>query len=346
MRIWSKHVRRLFRAAGFGAVLGLSAAGCKDSGDNNNPPPPPGDVTVNIAANDMDFFSPLDAAPGPDGKMVYFTGLTEEGPAVFSTAAEGGAKSILHEGDPLSAPFGVMSSLDGNTLYVVDTGAQEPMDPNDEEAPLSDALGRIFSMPSSGGVPQAMTGADGTSPRSLTVAEVNGSEQLYFTGTDRNDVTMPAIYSMAPGGEPTVVFSGAPLADPSGIAVTKDGTVYVADFGNDAQAPGVIEISGGSARMIAEDLRLGGPAGVALSTQENVLYVSGNNLDTGMSTVFTITLATGDMGEFDGGGIGDNVESGGVHRAHNANVFAWANSGGTLEDLAGGTVYVLRGLPE
>ncbi len=133
--------------------------------------------------------------------------------------------------------------------------------------------------------------------------------------------------------------------DPSGIAVTKDGTVYVSDFGGEDQSAGVIEIKSGTARIIASDLQLGAPAGIALSAEDNILYVSGNSDDSGNSTVFTITLSSGEMAEFNGGGIGNNVESGGVHRAHNANVFAWANSGGFEFELSGGTVYILRELP-
>jgi sugar lactone lactonase YvrE len=199
-------------------------------------------------------------------------------------------------------------------------------------------------MSSSGGTPSALSAADGTMPKSLTLVELGGKERIFFTGVDPDDETIPAVMSMsADGSDFEVVLRGEPLVDPSGIAVTKSGTIYVADSNADALGnAAIVTIVDGEASLLASDLRVGFPAGIALDFEETALFVSGLSKEASSSLVYHIGLDSKEITTIDDG-ISHNSESAGVHRAHKADVFAWANADGSNEEPAGGTVYLLKG---
>jgi hypothetical protein len=91
-----------------------------------------------------------------------------------------------------------------------------------------------------------------------------------------------------------------------------------------------------------ENLRVGYPAGIALSMNRGFLLVSGLDPLGASAVVFRINLADKSIQPMTQG-IEGNTESAGVHRAHSADVFAWANSDAPGPDGAGGgTVYLLK----
>jgi hypothetical protein len=324
-----------------GAALLVSAGAC---GDDDSPggtggTGAAGDIgvtSVEPGAKGGDVNFPVDATPSPDGSEIYFisypTRSDEDGigqirlPAIFkSPASGGGAPTKLHEGAPLGAPFGITISDDGTTLFIADSSASNA---GDEKAG-----GRIFSMPAGGGAPSPIAGTEGYNP--------GGVEHLagvtYFTG--RKDGKAGA-YKIA-GGAVSPVAEGAPFVDPSGIAVAKNGDVFVVDSG-DAYAgqalASVVRIgAGGTTEVVTDGLRVGHPAGIALVPNETAVLVSALDRGKGTDVVYRLELGAKTLTSFSDI-IGDFYESAGLHRARAAGVFAWADShaNGT------GTVYVLK----
>jgi DNA-binding beta-propeller fold protein YncE len=290
--------------------------------------PPPGELgkglptKIEPAANGNDFMSPFDATPDPEGKDVYFTALTREGePGVFKTSAKGGPITRLHVGEPLSAPFGIAISEDGQTLFVADSGAEREADDG----------GSVFTLSVSGGTPSVLSGTENASPRGV---EVRG-EDLWFSG--KKDGKPGIFRTSIRGGAAQAVVSGAPFVDPSGIAVRKTGEVFVADS-SASGAPGssILRVAEGKAEIYQSGIAVGHPAGIALSQDENALLVSGIEAERGTDIVYRIDLTNKEVKTFDAV-IKDFQESAGLHRAKRAEVYAWADSRANK----GGTVYVL-----
>jgi len=152
-----------------------------------------------------------------------------------------------------------------------------------------------------------------------------------------------------------VVFKGAPLVWPSGVAVTKAGVVYVVDLAASGNNLGTVyRIQNGKAEKLADQIRTSGSiAGAALTLDESALLVSNLQAEKGTAQVLVVNLSTGALGLINKG-IASNTGAGGVHRAHRVNRFSWADctcprpprlpvsgsvSGGTSSN--GGGVYYL-----
>jgi hypothetical protein len=91
-----------------------------------------------------------------------------------------------------------------------------------------------------------------------------------------------AIFQMPAAGAvfPVFVAKGAPLAAPSGVAVSRDGsTVDVLDrLAGDNKLGGVIRISGGNSDLVVDDVRSGGQlAGLTLTMDESGSCLSSYN---------------------------------------------------------------------
>ncbi len=255
-----------------------------------------------------------DAAPDPDGSTFYFT--TNRG--VFSVPAGGGDVETISES--MVAPLGIAVSTDGLTIYVTDPWSAGP------------AGNGIFAIPAEGGDPVIVEGTYGTSPRGLTVINENGADYLYFTGINPAD-GQPAIFkNLASGGMEAInISSGAPLVDPSGITVTQDSVIYVLDrlaAGNGLGS--VFRINGTEFEAIATEIRTGAQlAGIALTQNEGALLVSQLDPVAGTAQVLLVNLENMETNIVDVV-INVNTSAGGLHRAHNADIFAWADSGGTI----------------
>lgn len=262
---------------------------------------------------------PWDAVPSPDGSIIYFTAVGDDGlPGVFSVPGTGGEVSKLTEGKPFVLPLGIAISTDGQTLYITDPLAAG----SDGNA--------IFAMPASGGTQAIVVpGTQFTMPQGVEVVSRDGVDQLYFSGIDPND-GQPAIYTIAAsGGEATILAKGSPLSAPSGITIAKNGMVYVLDRLASGNGLGsVLGIQGNTVEVIAGDVRTGGQiAGLTLTLDESLLLVSSLDGAQGTAQVLVIDLATKQTSIVNDV-IGENTAAGGLHRAHNVNLFAWADSGG------------------
>lgn len=260
---------------------------------------------------------PWDAVPGPDGGVIYFTAVGEDGHAgAFSIPFDGGPVTPISAGSSLVMPLGIAISTDGQTLYVTDPWSK---------GSRGDA---VFALSTSGdGVATMVSGTQWTEPQGIEVVKQNGADQLYFTGIDPND-GQPAVYTLpAAGGTATVLAKGAPLVAPSGVAIAADGTVYVLDRLSSGNGLGsVLRIADGKVESIARDVRTGGQlAGLTLTLDESLLLVSSLDSAQDAAQVLVIDLATLQTSIINDV-IRARTSAAGLHRAHNVEQYAWAES--------------------
>ena len=328
------------------AAIAFAVAGCSSDGggsppDNKKDPPDgktgdgSGELT-GLAAVGKGVYSPFDATPGPDGEKVYFTATLpaasdEEDPvgALFSVEA-GGEPKLLAKG--FVSPISVVVSTDGSQVFVADAGT--------DDAEQSGSDGVIYVVAAGGGDASEVSGTRGYFPRSLDLVREDDVDVLYFTGTDASGVS--GVYKIgAGGGKSSVVKSGDPISDPSGIAVSAAGPIYFADTLSGDGESQILALDGDKLEPLADGIRLGYPAGIALTKDEKYLLVSGLQPQINSAVVYRIELATKEVSEFSSG-IAENSESAGVHRAHNVDRYAWANSDEPDADgNGGGTVYLI-----
>jgi sugar lactone lactonase YvrE len=271
--------------------------------------------------------TPLDASPDPDSNVVYFT-VQGNGAGVYRVPAEGGAVTALLQGTPLTAPLGLAFGTNGQSLYVAESAVE---------------MG-LYVLPVNGDAPTLLPGTAELSPRVPEVVNRDGQDVIYFSGSTPEG--QPAVFKVnATGGEPVAVFQGAPLVRPSGLAITSDDVVYVADHAGSASGLGsVFRIANGTIEAIATDLTTDEElVGIALTRDEGALLVSHLEPQEKTAQVLIINLATLEQGIFNKE-IGANTGAGGVHRAHNTADFAWADSSdpGICARRPCGNVYFLQ----
>ena len=320
-----------------GSAASSSAGAGGSGGAGGNGAGGSGEFTVHEVANDATkFISPFDATPDPEGAIVYFTAVNLDGKAgVFTAPAVGGAVSEVFVGDPFVSPFGIAISTDGTKLFVVDSGAQSSD---------ADDAGLIFVVTLLGGAPVVLSGGASTRPAGIEVHHENGQDQIYFTGTSKID-GKPGVFKISSNGAaggPTVVTTQG-FVDPSGIAIAEGGGLFVADTIAGANgSTSVLEVDvQGVATPFVTGLSVGYPTGVALTRDGATLLVSGLDpvTDTDVVSLYsTLDPTRAERVAFPASiPVGTFFEPAGIHRAKNADVFAWAESkaNGT------GTVYVI-----
>jgi sugar lactone lactonase YvrE len=347
----SRHFRKTKNHKGFSAGIFVAAAffmaGCPPAetpnggngtnggaGNGENGGEEPAPIAINVAANDNSSQSPFDATLSPDGTIVYFAGLTPGAggdlePAIFSTPADGGTPTLLASGDPLAGPMNLDINFAGDTLFVADSAALEDDDTGE--------VGAILTVATAGGSAAALSGTEGYGPNGVVIQKVDDTEWIYFTGTDPTSGT-PGLFRVGlSGGTPEALLTGSPLSDPGGVATATDGIVYVVDSSPEEAFARVIKVEGGNASVLLSDIGVGFPAGIALLPDDSAVLVSGINPLTQTDIVYILNLATGEVSTLEDP-VSAFEESAGLHRAHDANAFAWADS----EANGTGTVYVLR----
>jgi sugar lactone lactonase YvrE len=246
----------------------------------------------------------LDASPDPAGKVIYYT-TGGERPAILRVPAAGGAQRTVLGGGPLRRPEGLAVSNDGKRLYVADTRA-----------------GHILVVPVSGAKPHVLRGTAGTSPRGLEIQTRSGKELVVYSGRAADG--SPAVLRISSGGarRPSIVLKGTPLQRPDGVAISRAGVIYVTD--HSAAGGRALRIDGSDVTTVASSIRLGHPAGIALTLDETHLLISSLNKATGSAQVVIVDLASGATSTFDDV-IGHNKSAGGLHRARAAVPMGWAD---------------------
>ena len=271
-----------------------------------------------------DAHRPFDAAPNADGSVVYFTSDGTNGLGVYKAPADGSAPTpvavypaAIDPANPFAAPFGVAVSTDGKTIYVADAAAG----PSER--------GAIYAVPEGGGAPKLVSGTDGFVPHSLDVVVVGGLDTLYFSGTEAKVGGLPGIFSIpASGGMVTTVSVGGVLRDPGGLAVAKDGAIYLVDtVASGSRSAQIMVIpAGGSPKVLIDDLRVGYPAGIAITTDDKTLYVSGFNPQELTDRLLLVDIGASKVTETFKVELGTFTESGGLHRAASGDIFALVDS--------------------
>jgi hypothetical protein len=315
-------------------LLLLGASACSDSGSIEASKQPPASTSafssVEVAASaSATFVSPLSGTPLPSGGVAFIAlaPATDDAPAhpALFRAAAGEEPSVLYAGELLQNPLDLHVSADGESILVADSVY---LDENGENAG-----GALLTFPVTGGEPSAS--AVGYVPRAVTVAD---SGAVYFSGSEPETRT-PGVFLLAEGSvEP--VYVGAPLVDPSGIAVFGDGRVLVADTsfsdGEDsasASRGAVVLLENGEATLFASGFETGYPAGLALTSDDAVLVVSGQGPDSSNLVFLFDTAHPEAEPKLETGFAAQQWSSGGLHRAHGENRFAWcdkAAEGGTI----------------
>lgn len=276
--------------------------------------------TVDVAAGGVG--QPLDAAPSPDGSVIFFTAIGDNGPGVFSVPAGGGKVSTVTDGAPFVRISAVAVASDGSHVYAAD-----------QRIGSIDAPGAILTAPVATTVSQLATvlpGTEGRSPRGLDVVQRNGADVVYFTGTDPVTGSAGVFQIPAAGGTATTVAEGAPFASLDSVTVSAQGVVYVSDRGAVPGQGQVFRVSGGAATPILTGLRLGAPAGVALIHDDATLLVSTLDPKTMGDQLTFVDLASGKTAVATKVIGANNNSSGGLHRAYAAPVLAWADTGGQV----------------
>ena len=290
-----------------------------------------------VIAGAADVNHPFDAAPNADGSTVYFTADGANGLGVYKAPADGSAPmpvavypAAIDPSNPFAGPFGLAVSTDGKTIYVADVAAG----PSER--------GAIYAVPAAGGVPALVAGTDGFTPHGLDVVVVNGTDTIYFSGTEAKAGGLPGIFSIpATGGLVTNVSVGGLLHDPAGLTVAKDGAIYLADTiaSGSSTAQILVIPAGGAPKVLIDDLRVGYPAGVAITADDKTLYVSGFNPQELTDRVFTVDIAASKLAENFKVELGAFTESGGLHRAAKSDIFALVDGNAGPK---GGKVFVIK----
>jgi hypothetical protein len=323
--------RRILVAASAAAVL----AGC----------PPPHDFKTLApaakASTNTDFSSPLDATLSPDGKMAYFIAIVPEissevsetpMPAragIFSTPiGSEGSNTLLASGDPLASPINLDITADGKTLIIADTAAG---------AGEADH-GLLFTLSASGGSLEVVDSTVGYRARGMSVVNQDWKDTAYFTGNDPAD-GMAGVFALdIKTGSVSTVSKSELFADPSGLVVADNGDIYVVDTQTGGALANVIKIPKGmDAEELLTDLRVGYPAGIAMSKDQQILIISALDPVTGKDVVLRRDLKANNTEAFNAG-ISEFEESAGLHRAKDVESYVWADSRAN----GGGTVYVIN----
>lgn len=289
-------------------TLGIAGCGGKKSGYE-------GDGT-SLALTPIASAKAFDAAPDESGENVFFTAIGVDGGALYRVSAEGGSTTELAVSGSFVAPVSLAVGGDG-MIYVADPAAETG---TDEDA------GRLYAIPAAGGAPAPMASGEGKRPRGVAYA----AGSVWFTGVDTDGA--PAVFR-----DGTAVAKGAPMVEPQGIAVTRDGSLaFVIDV-QDGELASVIEVDGASMQPIASGIRVGYPTGIALSNDESALLVSAYAPDGESDAVVRIDRMTGAL-TYETAGIESFNEPAGIHRAAKADVYAWADTRANST----GTVFLLK----
>lgn len=271
------------------------------------------------------FDAPMDAVSSPDGSTFYFTAHDTSSAAdevssaaLFSVPAAGGDVTVLHSGEPLEDPSGLLMSCDGETLFVSDLSYRA----GDTDLELEENKSPIYTFELAAGqlAPFDVSGVG----EAAGLAMGPDCETLYISGyTDSGE---PALFTVGvDGGSATVVLAGEPLESPSGVFVDADSVAWVMD-----QLPslglggGLYAItSDGTASIVIDGLDITEPAGVSLTAGGGTAVIPSRD-DDGNGQLVTVGISSGETTVVES----SMVNPAGLRTARGAGVFAVADADG------------------
>jgi hypothetical protein len=154
--------------------------------------------------------------------------------------------------------------------------------------------------------------------------------------TGQGHTGQAGLFSVAPcGGAVRTLHAGDDITQPGGVTLTAAGDAYVVDLTEHRAR--VLRVQGDAANVLVDDLGVGFPAGITLTHDDRTLLVSGLDPDTKRDLVYFIDVASRKLTRLREP-VATFSEAAGLHRAHDRDLFAWADS----EANATGTVYVLE----
>jgi len=330
--------KRRWAVATVAALLG--AAGCSSAAPRAARPMGDAAFTaVDVVARVGSFQHPLDATPSPDGATIYFVSIGDDGPGVFSVPASGGAVTTIAVGDPLVRPSSVAIATDGSRLFVGDVRAGSAEAPGailTMPAAAADRPGPAAAADTPGPArgdakrPSVLPGTEGRAVRGLDVVHRDGGDVIYFTGIDPAGGGSGLFRVAASGGAVSTVAAGPPFASLDSVVVSAAGVSYVSDRGPAPGQGAIFRIDAGTVAPVLSGVRLGAPAGVTLIDGDATLLVSSEDGTTQADQVLFVDLATGKQAVASAVIGANKASSGGLHRAFNAPVLAWADSNGQV----------------
>jgi hypothetical protein len=279
-----------------------------------------------VATGGAEFVSPFDATPSPDGCSVYFTAIAADGTgAVFSALADGTGLKRLDTPGTLVSPLSITVSTDGATLFVADPGYASDAASGD----ITKDAGAILTLASGGGAVTVL--AEGGAPRSVSIVNEGGTDQLYYGASS---ATGASIYKIAAAGG-----SGAEVVatgEPGGID-SADGTTLYA-VASTATGGTLLKITGGTATALVTGLHVGLSAGVAVASDGSAVVISGTDPTDGTDVVIRVLLSDNSVSNQKP--VTALVsEASGLHKAHKAEVYGFVDGLGTT---GGGSVWLLQ----
>ncbi len=261
-------------------LIGLAAAASATiSGSDKTSASSSSGIAIEVATLSGSFQHPLDAAIDSAAINIYFTATGPNGPGVFHVPAAGGLATEVSAGHSFITPNGIAVGSDDQHVFVADPQAWEG--------------GEILLVAIGGGLPAMVHGTERTAPRGLDVVIEDGHEMIYFTGQDPDDGQVGVFKISATGAaHPTLVAKGALFIAPDGVTVSRSGAVYVTDREANGPCSGsVFKITGKKIKKIVDEVRLGNPAGLALTLDESTLLVSAIQENSNRDQVLVVARA-------------------------------------------------------
>jgi hypothetical protein len=281
-----------------------------------------GGINANEAATGLGLV--LDAAPSPDGTTFYFVAQVTDGQTgdtshtLFSVPADGSAAPTAIAGG-FTLPINIAVSTDNADIFVADMGFEDNTDPTKAVA------GALFDVKVSSGASTQFASTLGFRVRGVTVFNDGTNDHVIFTGTDPASGLRGVFDTDPAGAAVNTIDTDAAFTDPSGVAAVSLTEVFVVDTsGSDTGLGALFKVTGaGAPTLFASDLKVGYPAGCATSLDGKKALVSGIDDTNHVAVVFVVDLTNGTVTSTSQG-IGNQAESGGIHRGDTVDTFAWA----------------------
>lgn len=308
-------------------VLGLLAA-CNSNSSGDAAPISAGGVNKPVVVGTSGtFFNANDFNFGPFRAIRNAGNDGNQFANAISAADLGAGNTALLAVRQGAAGFGVFTSNFVGKVELLNDGAQfllpSDLDIRGDQVLVSDLAavnaGAIFAISvRTGDVEDVL--ALGFRPASVTV---DGNNNTFFSG--RDPVTgLAGVFKLLENGDVENVFVGAPLVDPSGIAVRADGSLLVADTSfNGGATAAVFSLVDGVANVVAQGFISGFPAGIALDRAETTLFMSGIGGDS-LNRIFFLDLEAGIADAVEAQFTNFQNSAGGLHRGAASNTVVFA----------------------